>query len=289
MKTALVVGAAGFIGRHLVPKLEAVGYAVSGIDPWLFTCAVTATFEEWLDSRRAFERLHGIEVPTFDLVVHLGANILDISQRMAGGLDKYADIRLDYAVCQYVADHPPREAFIYPSSCATDNPEDPYAWVKLTGERFCQELHKAGVPTVILRPFSGYASDQADSYPFPALLGRAIRHEHPLTVWGSLETVRDWIHIDDLSDAFVWVIENAPRGIPIDIGTGIGTNFLELALMMAAATGYRPAVVADRTKPTSSPRRVADTTLARAHGFEAKITLAEGIRRAVEVAHAKTR
>jgi len=47
--------------------------------------------------------------------------------------------------------------------------------------------------------------------------------------------------------------------------------------------------VADTSKPASSPRRVADTTLARAHGFEAKITLAEGIRRAVEVAHAKTR
>lgn len=290
MRTALVTGSAGFIGRHLVPKLEAAGYAITGIDPlWPFPASPCTdpgcksahgdgtihgfTFEDWLRTGYGYCR--------FDVVVHLAAHIPDISERMKGGLYQFQDIALDWAVANYVKEHPPRECFLVPSSCAVDTPEDPYAWVKLTAERFWMELHKAGVPVVILRPFSGYGPDQAPSYPFRAILDRALRRDDPLTVWGNGAQERDFIHVGDLTDAFIWAIDKAPRGVPVQIGTGIGTDFRTLAHMIAEAVGYSTSIAMDMSKPASSARRVADTTLAESFGFKAKISLKTGIEWAI--------
>lgn len=280
MRTALVTGSAGFIGRHLVPKLRDTGYECTAIDyrPYGET-NVHASFEAWIETRTTF---HG--TPTFDVVVHLAAHIPDISERMRGGLHQYQDIALDWAMANYIKEHPPRECFIVPSSCAVDAWEtDPYAFCKMTAERFWMQLHYAGIPVVILKPYSGYGHDQALTYPFPAILDRALKHEDPLTVWGSLGTVRDFVHIDDLTDAFVHAIDKFPRGVPVPIGTGIGTNFGHLARRVADAVGYKPEISANTAMPTSSAKRIANTQLAESFGFKAKISLEEGIRKAVEV------
>jgi nucleoside-diphosphate-sugar epimerase len=271
MPEALVTGAAGFVGRHLVPKLQKAGYFVCTIDP----ASNQGSVEQIVHAATHFQI-------SYDVVVHLAANILDVDARTKAGLAMYDDILLDMKMCRYLEEFPPRQCFVAMSSCATDFPDDPYAWVKLTLEKFAGALHRQKVPVAILRPFSGYGPDQALSYPFPAILNRAIKKEDPLTVWGSGTQVRDWIHIEDLTDAILWAIHSAPRGIPIDIGTGIGTDFASLATMMASALGYSPEVKALADKAEASKRRVADTALASQHGFTAKISLEEGIRRALE-------
>ena len=259
MKTALVTGRDGFVARHLIKKLS--GYSVLGT-------------EDLGD----FIRQHP---QSFDLVVHLAANIENVDARMRGGVGMYQDTVLDYAMAEYLEKHPPRECAVWMTSCAVDYPDDPYAWVKLNGEKLAAALHRRGVPIAILRPYSGYGGNQAQGYPFPAILGRAMRREDPLTVWGSGKQVRDWVHIDDLTDAIMWAIKDAPKGIPVPIGTGVGTDFLTLARMMAKAAGYEPEIKPLPQKAESSPRRVCDTTLARMHGWKATISLEEGIRRAV--------
>lgn len=273
MKHALVTGSAGFVGRYLVPKLEAAGYQVLGVDPRHISQdakRISANFENYL---------HDHSETRFDIVVHLAANIPDVHERIHAGHIAYSDILLDYAMADYVAHHPPREAFVWPTSCAVDYPDDPYAWVKLTGERVFGALKK--IPLKVLRPFSGYGGDQALSYPFPAILNRAIRREDPLTVWGSGTQVRDFVHIDDLTDAFLRAIDHFPPHTPIEIGTGVGTDFLTLARMMADAVGYHPEVKALSDKAESSRRRVANPAAAEACGFKPKVTLSEGIRRAL--------
>ena len=134
----------------------------------------------------------------------------------------------------------------------------------------------------MLRPFSGYGGDQARSYPFPAILNRARNRENPLTVWGSGTQVRDFIHIDDLTDAFMWAIDHFPAHTPIDIGTGIGTDFITLAKMMADAVGYSPEIKPLSEKAESSRRRVGNPAAAESYGFKPKISLGEGIRRALD-------
>jgi len=281
-KTALVTGAAGFIGRNLIPKLEAAGYEVTPVDALNSDPNfIPVCFEDWLDLQSA--DLPSGELPeSFDLVLHLAAHIPDISERMKGGLHQFQDIALDWAVANYVKEHPPREAFIVPSSCAVDAWEtDPYAFCKLVAGHFWMELHRAGIPTVILKPYSGYGHDQADSYPFPAILKRVMRRDDPVTVWGNGAQERDFIHVSDLTDAFIHAIDKFPRGVPVEIGTGVATDFRMLASMIAEAVGYSPNIAMDMSKPASSMRRVADTTLAESFGFKAKISLKQGIERAV--------
>jgi len=285
MKTALVTGSAGFVGRHLVPKLLKEGYFTCCVDP---KSQVNPLKAEAFIRNTEFLQANNLlpepwkSGPRFDVVVHLAANIEDVDARSKGSLKVYQDIPLDYQMCEYIEQNPPREAFIMMSSCAVDYPDDPYAWVKLTLEQFAKRLDKQGIPIVVLRPFSGYSGNQAPSYPFPAILGRALRREDPLTVWGSLNTVRDWLHIDDLTDAILWAIKSAPRGAtPIEIGTGVPTAFWQLAYNIAHAIPYYPRIEALSDKAASSGYRVADPEPAAKLGWQATISLAEGIRQAV--------
>lgn len=274
-KTALVTGSAGFVGCHLVPKLVEAGYRVTGWDPKHPNVLGTPGDADLIGSRWTSS------LTTYDVVVHLAANILDVDARARAGVGIYDDLLLDLEMCKWIERNPPREAFIAMSSCATDYPGDCYGWIKLTLEKFCERLHKQRVPVVILRPYSGYGGDQALSYPFPAILERAKEKQNPLTVWSSAETVRDWVHIEDLCNAIIHGVHNFPRGVPIQIGTGIPTKFGDLARTMADAVGYEPEIKADQSKINSSAYRVADTSLAEQHGWKATISLEEGIRRAL--------
>ncbi|HKQ85282.1 MAG TPA: hypothetical protein VJS43_00795, partial [Candidatus Acidoferrales bacterium] len=70
--------------------------------------------------------------------------------------------------------------------------------------------------------------------------------------------MRDWVHIEELTNAIVHGLDHFPRGVPVQIGTGVGTDFFALARMMADAGDYSPRISGDASKQASSPRRVAD-------------------------------
>jgi nucleoside-diphosphate-sugar epimerase len=268
---ALVTGSDGFLGRHIVPRLELIGYKVVPVPMRLDECI----------------GIIGSTMDPFDVVIHLAANIQNIDARMKMGVRAYGDIHLDFLMAEYVQSRPPTQCYIYPSSCAIDSPEDPYAWVKRTGEEFCKTLRKNKELNVLtLRPFSGYGADQTNEYPFRAILERALDEQDPLEVWGSGMQIRDFIHVDDLADAFIWLInEGVSSSRPIEIGSGVGTRMLELAQMMAAAVGYKPEVKPLGDKPQASWTRIAgrnkEATDIRQLGWKPRITLAEGIQTAV--------
>lgn len=258
---ALITGHKGFVGRHLLPRLEAAGYEVHGTENLIAFLGSELADEPW------------------DVVVHLAANIVNVHDRGTMGMRAFDDLELDRRMCAWVERHPPLKAMIVMSSCALDFPQDPYCIVKRTLEAYAECLHRQHVPVVVLRPFSGYGADQSLEYPFRAILERAQRHEDPLVVWGGSQ-VRDWVHIDDLSRAIVHGIEHFPRGVPIEIGTGVGTDFFTLAAKMAQAVGYAPRIAGDASKQSSSPRRVANPATAAQYGWQASITLEQGIARA---------
>lgn len=283
MKRALMIGSAGFIGRNLIQKLNQ-DYDIIGVDPLNSYSdhhdCFRGTFESWL-SNKGYYYPKGF----FDVIIHLGANIIDVDARSKAGVSIYDDISLDLAVCKFVERHHPREAFIAMSSCAVDYPADPYAWIKLSLEKFCEKLYRKGIPVKILRPFSGYGPDQSMVYPFRAILERALNYENPLTVWGGKQ-VRDFIHIDDLTSAIMFAIRHFPWGVPIEIGTALGTDMVTLAKMIASEVGYDPEIYCDESKATASTFRVAKQ--AEAYGWIPTISLSEGIRRAVNVCTSRT-
>lgn len=288
MEKALVIGAAGFVGRHLIPKLVDAGFAVTAIDPKLDPKAIHNSikfyqmpFETWYDNTENWLDVR------FDVVVHLGANIINVNDRMNLGITAFEDITLDYAVCRYVEQIRPKR-FIAMSSCAVDFPADPYCIIKRNLEAMASTLVKGGLEVQILRPFSGYGGDQTEEYPFPAILHRAIRKENPLVVWGG-QQIRDWLHINDLIAAIMYGIDGKfPDGIPIEIGTGKGINFIKLAEMMARAVGYEPVVIGDITKESSSLKRISELrntdekTFGQQYGWHPTITIAQGIKKELD-------
>lgn len=275
----LVTGSAGFVGRNLVPKLEAVGYdRILKVDP-----AAPRKLGE-LPRPSCVAALWEHDSDPFDVVIHLAANIVNVDERMRGGMKMFEDIELDLAMCRWLEQNPPKKCAVLMSSCAVDYPDDPYCIVKRNLESFAQTLHKKKVPVVVLRPFSGYGEYQSKEYPFRAILERALRHESPLTVWGG-DQVRDWLHIDDLTDAIMFAIENVPASPePLEVGTGIGTSLEILGKLMAHSVGYSPEIFCDKSKPSSSKRRVAGESncdMLQTYGWSPKLSINEGIRRAV--------
>lgn len=158
-------------------------------------------------------------------------------------------------------------------------PEATYGWSKLHGEQMARSV-ASEVPVTVLRPFSGYGSDQDLAYPFPKFIERAKGKESPFKVWGSGQQVRDWIHIDDFVQAATIAAEQGIDG-PVNLCTGIPTTFDELAQLCMSKAGYSAEIEHVEMGPSNGvDYRVGDPT--RLHEFYTpKVSLAEGVERAL--------
>lgn len=313
MSRALVTGSAGFVGRHMVEALENDGYTVDQCD-----IAHMFADEVYGDVRRAWDWTEDAgratltirDVEPYDLVVHCAAVVGGIAWRTAGsGPLELAcnDLAIDAAFFDWVRRAHPRHV-VFMSSCAVYapwpvypngrpvtairpyreddidharplRPDHTYGQVKLLGEQLAELIDPDRTHVHIVRPFSGHGADQDPSYPFPAILARAIAHQDPLTVWGSLDTIRDWVHIDDIVAAILTLVDEDITA-PVNICTGRETTFRHLARMMADACGYQPDIVADTTKPALSSYRVGSPTRMLDY-YQPTVTLEQSIERSV--------
>jgi len=291
VKRALVTGADGFIGRHIVCQLDKCDWSVTSVD----------INNNGIDARDFFRR----ESTKFNLVAHCAAHVggrVDIEGRPTyiGAMN----LMLDGAMFEWTLRTRP-DHIIYWSSSAVypvsrqskddagllreidvdlHNPELPdatYGWVKLTGERLAAEAQAEGIRTHVLRTFSGYGPGQSLDYPFPSFIDRARRRESPFTVWGDGEQVRDFIHVDDVISAALAVVEQDHPG-PLNLCTGIGTSFNQLADLVCKSVGYGPQIHHRLDSPVGVRYRVGDPT-EMLKVYEPKIGLEQGVRAALEV------
>lgn len=163
-----------------------------------------------------------------------------------------------------------------------DNPRLPdatYGLAKVTGERLARYAEAEGCRVHVLRPMSGYGTDQADCYPFPAFIARALRQDDPFEIWGDGGSTRDWIHIDDLIGATLAAVDQDVPG-PVNLGTGRATTFDELARLVTSEHGYHPALKHRLGAPQGVYHRVADPTRMRSF-YRPTVSLEEGIARAL--------
>jgi nucleoside-diphosphate-sugar epimerase len=284
-KTALVTGSEGFIGRHTVEALEKQGWVVADWD---------------IKSNRDCREIFKTSTQHFDLVVHCAAIVGGRETIEGDPLAVAQNLAIDSDMFRWAARSRPGRVIywsssaVYPVKLQTggyfaglhefdvdlDNPRLPdqtYGWAKLTGEYLADYLRAEGVAVTVLRPFSGYGEDQDASYPFPALAARALRREDPFTVWGSGQQVRDWVHVDDVVATALKCAHDDIDG-PLNIGTGRGTNFLDLAEMFCDAVGYSPTIATWPDKPAGVMRRVCSPD-ALFTVRKPRVTLEEGIER----------
>lgn len=290
---ALITGHRGFIGRSFARTLQRCGWDVHGID-------LRDGHHGDCLTRFRHSSIH------YDLVIHCAAHVggrVDIDGR-AAFIAAY-NSQLDAAMFEWaLRTRPGRIVYfsssaVYPADLQESGgirlreadadlrhpapPESSYGWVKLWGEYLAQQIRSEGIPVHVFRPFSGFGTEQSCEYPFPAFVQRALAREDPFTVWGPGTQVRDFVHVDDVCAAVLATIDQDPKAEsgPLNIGTGIGTNFVELAELVTTLAGYSPKIVTRPDMPTGVMHRVADTT--RSHRiYQPRITLTEGIERALK-------
>jgi nucleoside-diphosphate-sugar epimerase len=288
VKKALITGSSGMIGRHFAEYLIDQGWYTRRID-----------IKRGVDARQFF--LH--DDNHYDLVLHCAAHVggrLDIENK-AAFIGAY-NVQLDGALFEWALRARPAHIIYWSSSAAypiaaqnmtlprrlheedinlvRPKPADfTYGWAKLVGERLAYEAQQEGLKVHVFRPFSGYASDQDTSYPFGAYVARAARRDDPFTVWGDGEQVRDFIHIDDIIAATMAAVDqDYPR--PLNLCSGIPTNFNQLAKLVTSLAGYSPTIVHDRTKPEGVRYRVGDPT-EMLKVWTPRVTLEDGIKKAL--------
>lgn len=140
-----------------------------------------------------------------------------------------------------------------------DAADQTYGWCKLIGERMAAECIAEGVKVHVFRPFSGWAADQDVSYPMRAFLDRARRKDDPFQIWGPGTQVRDFIHIRDVVNASLAAVDDDYPGT-LNLCSGRGVSFIELAVMMAKTVGYNPTFEFLVDRPAGVAYRVGDPT-----------------------------
>lgn len=285
----LVTGHRGFVGRNYLRALK--DHDLTLID-----------IVEGSDARDFFRS----NKETFDMVIHLAAVVGGRVMIEREPLALAVDLSIDAEMAAWALRTKPKKIIYFSSSAAypvslqtqdarrtlvegdinlseISNPDLTYGWAKLTGEMLCDYLRQEGLNVFVFRPFSGYGSDQSLDYPFPSLIQRGREKRNPFHVWGSLETTRDWIHIQDIVNATLFVAENY-KNITVNLSTGRPTSFGMLARIISAQMGYAPEIVALSDQPKGVSYRVGDPGLLQSIGYTPKISLEEGVARALGMA-----
>jgi len=161
-----------------------------------------------------------------------------------------------------------------------------YAIAKIAGLKMCQAYRREfGFNAISLMPTNLYGPgdnfDLQNSHVLPALLRRfheaRLRGDPSVTVWGTGTPRREFLHVDDLASAVVYLLETYDAEPIVNVGWGEDVTIRELALMMAEITGYRGEVLFDPSKPDGTPRKLLDTTRLSALGWRPSIALRDGI------------
>jgi len=161
-----------------------------------------------------------------------------------------------------------------------------YAIAKIAGIKMCQAYRRQyGFQAISIMPTNLYGPgdnfDLQTSHVLPALMRKlheAKMAEAPrVTVWGSGSPRREFLHVDDLAQAAMFLMQNYDGEQIVNVGTGEDLTIAELARLMQEITGYRGQLVFDRNKPDGTPRKLLDVSKLHALGWRHKIGLEDGI------------
>ena len=178
-----------------------------------------------------------------------------------------------------------------PEECLLTGPLEPtnqwYAIAKIAGLKMCQAYRRqhgfdaiAVMPTNIYGPGDNFIAE--GSHVVPALIRRfdeaRQRGDAEVVVWGSGTPRREFLHVDDLADALVFLMRRYSDEGPVNVGWGEDISIRDLAAMIAGIVGYPGRITFDTTRPDGTPRKLLDVSRMSALGWQPKIPLEQGLR-----------
>jgi GDP-L-fucose synthase len=169
---------------------------------------------------------------------------------------------------------------------ALEPTNDAYAIAKIAGIMQVQSIRKQyGLPYISAMPTNLYGPgdnfDPSGSHVLPALIRRfhqaRLDGVPTVTIWGTGTPRREFLHVDDLASALVFLLENYDSPDTINVGTGVDVTIRELAETVASVVGWEGELVFDTSKPDGTPRKLLDTSRLQGLGWQPTIGLREGI------------
>ncbi len=183
-----------------------------------------------------------------------------------------------------MAPQPIKEEYILSGYLEETN--EPYAIAKIAGIKLCEAFRFqygcnfiSAMPTNLYGPNDNY--DLENSHVLPALIRKfheaTLRNEKSVTVWGSGNPKREFLHVDDLAEACLIMMEKYDGKDFLNIGYGDDISIADLASLVKEITGFKGSIVFDISKPDGTVRKLMDSSKIRQVGWKPKIELKDGI------------
>ncbi|MDT8388835.1 MAG: GDP-L-fucose synthase [Thiogranum sp.] len=289
-----VAGHRGLVGSAIVRRLQADGYhnLVFRTSRELDLREQQAVRTFFADERPAYVILAAARVGGIlandsfpaDFIydnLMMEANIIEASYR--SGVQKLLALG---STCIYpkLAPQPLKEEYLLTGSLEPTN--EWYAVAKIAGIKLCQAYQRqhgcrfiAAMPTNLYGPGDNF--DLEKSHVLPALIRKfhdaKVNDAASVTLWGSGKPLREFLHVDDLADACLFLMKEYESPEIINIGVGEDLSIAELASMVSEAVGFNGQIEYDSTKPDGTPRKLVDTSRINELGWKAQTSLRQGI------------
>jgi len=291
--TVLIAGSAGMVGSALVRKFKDSGFNVSSL---------SRREVDFRDEIATLNHMNRIKPESLIIaaakVGGIGANNkypvefleenLKIQQNLMSAAFKVGVSKLVFlgSSCIYPrnSNQPIREDYLMSGPLEPTN--SAYAVAKIAGIELISSYRKEyGLSWISLMPTNLYGPGDnfnlQNSHVLPALIRRFIEARSAgadqVTLWGTGSPRREFLHIDDFSNAVVIALEKYNADLHLNIGSGEDFSIKELAVKVASFSGFKGAINWDQSKPDGTPRKVLDNSRIKNLGWEPTITLDDGI------------